>query len=525
MINDYARMVNVIVSKKFETSLRALDTDNLFMKIEVALGSLAGISAGIAYAAAGTLLGGAATAAAMAFSAVMASKMAIGIGLGLAVYSFYAEGRLEEIDKSEIESVLMDLRPLFEVDKPKSGDELLTLLRSYEPELMESTAPHRLYKALQVKIKNPSGRAMAFRSAQPVASYLRKKEAIEIIEKSLEDGNIQKLYTAFGKISRDKNPRLGTDLIDHLVDPGLLATGKRRLGSIKIVPDSDLLALGERLLVRTDLKRSDPHKLTAEEIADIKRISRKKRRQEPGETNSNEGLKMKKTKSYNTKISLEDLNSFMKQDLLNEGLGAVRSAIRKLISIADGAGASKASVGRNAGKTVDFAGGGKIAIAKFPDAGSFLADGEDVESIISIIGRDPDLADDFAKAVEGARIESATSGRPVVFSYKIYDGPNTGIQVAVNEDGVAGIKGHLDGDDAVKAAANDVTRRANKVYVAARAGEDVIGPQTLRFLDDETAEIFAGLGRSVEDGGIGLRFDDVGIELLDGGKFLRMKAV
>ena len=97
---------------------------------EVALG------AGAAAAAKSATVAGVAPKAAAAAGAIASWPGIIIAGVGMAGGTWYAESQLEELNKSEAEVVLMDIRPLMAEHEPKSKKELTRLLSKADSDFM-----------------------------------------------------------------------------------------------------------------------------------------------------------------------------------------------------------------------------------------------------------------------------------------------------------------------------------------------------------------------------------------------------
>jgi len=217
--NDYSSTVQAIVKKAYSGPLNILLADTGIMAIESFLGLIAGAGLTAATMASGTSGIGATvwafgTASAMAFGALLASKIAIGIGLTAAVFAYYSEGRLDEIDKSEIESVLMDLQPLFNKAQPYSEGALLRILQAADPEFMKAPGSERkdfedFYDNIQsavVKIGyNPRAKQNlgypSTRDLEDVRDHL--KIAYDIFKKYLEQQKgPSRLFKGFDELAR-----------------------------------------------------------------------------------------------------------------------------------------------------------------------------------------------------------------------------------------------------------------------------------------------------------------------------------
>jgi len=159
-----------------------------------------------------------ATGKAGAVAATLAGwPVAVALGIPLAIGSWHAGDYLEQIDESQLEVVLMDIRPMLASVKPKSlrgFASALQTLKTADPEFMEVLPYHGLYKALLPDMWYGLGWA-----GVQWDDFEDEDRARVIIEKSLKDGTAQQLYDGFMKEMRAKSEK-PKDLVDILSTKG-----------------------------------------------------------------------------------------------------------------------------------------------------------------------------------------------------------------------------------------------------------------------------------------------------------------
>lgn len=143
--------------------------------------------------------------------------VAAAVGLPLAGLSLYAEGVLEDIDESQMEVVLMDIRPMLASVKPKTLTGFASALKTLtdaDPDFMEVLPYHALYKALLPDMWYGLGWA-----GVQWDDFEDEKRARAIINSALKKGKMQELYDGFMKEMRAKSEK-PRDLVDVLATKG-----------------------------------------------------------------------------------------------------------------------------------------------------------------------------------------------------------------------------------------------------------------------------------------------------------------
>jgi hypothetical protein len=189
--NDIVGLYNGVVNQ----------LDNFFMRAEAAALGAKWLSA---------LMG------AKGFSAaagVASGPVAAVLGLGMIIPTLYANGQLADLEKSEIEIILMDIRPLLEAGV-KSRVQLASVLKKADPEFMESTKAHELVRYLlptkipgKGKYSSASGKYGRYGAIDPVGRPMARtvpnaEEARRVIQNALVDGTIQDLYDNYSRLAR-----------------------------------------------------------------------------------------------------------------------------------------------------------------------------------------------------------------------------------------------------------------------------------------------------------------------------------
>jgi len=149
--------------------------------------------------------------------AMASAPVAIATGLSLAALSLYAQGVLEKIDESQMEVVLMDIRPMLASVKPKTLTGFASALKTLtdaDPEFMEVLPYHDLYKALLPDMWYGLGWA-----GVQWDDFEDEKRARAIINSALKKGKMQELYDGFMKEMRAKSEK-PRDLVDVLATKG-----------------------------------------------------------------------------------------------------------------------------------------------------------------------------------------------------------------------------------------------------------------------------------------------------------------
>jgi len=183
---------------------------------------IGGMDIGLATLDAGSLavigLGGTSIPYIGATATTLASwPVAVVLGLVATAGSLHAAGILDDMEESQLEVVLMDIRPMLASVKPKNLNgfaSALQTLKTADPEFMEVLPYHGLYKALLPDMWYGLGWA-----GVQWDDFEDEDRARVIIEKSLKDGTAQQLYDGFMKEMRAKSEK-PKDLVDILSTKG-----------------------------------------------------------------------------------------------------------------------------------------------------------------------------------------------------------------------------------------------------------------------------------------------------------------
>ena len=512
-IKKYTSIVQLIVNNAVAGPLRILFTDNAVMGVEAALTAIA-LGGKFAKFIPGVSAAGAATYGGL--TALLASKAAIAVGLGVAIWSYWANGKLDDIDESEIISVLMDLRPFLEVAKPKSVQELRNILEDYEPEIMEVTPAHKLYKALRWQDITQTPRPVGGGGYEfGYTKYPDAKLAIKIIEDAIKNDSIQQLYNEFNKIVRRKT-RDETDLIDQLVNPALkydpdnpVPEFRKSKISVFRMPNPALSRLGKKLMGIKNLNRSDPHQTSAQDFAGlealIKALNAKSKQEKAAKNKSSVQKESKLFKSNKFKINIREVENF-RAPVLTES--AVR-LLDLLTSVRQGDGAWDFGVASRIGQKGKGARAGsleaedpgtivRLDISGVDEAFAAVARNADpkIEDILQNLARlGKRQAEEMTRAIESARVKSFQEGTSVEF-YHNFGGGTPDVLFSVNADGVASMNLIKRTDDAREKAADiaaktkvakNISDEAYREGIKA-SGSPVKGNAAFRFAEDEVLE-------------------------------------
>jgi hypothetical protein len=211
---SYAAEVKSIVEEKFKGELGILGSDTGVMALEALLGLLAsgGLTLSLLAAGDATALGSTvwaySTSLAIRLGSLLSGPVAIGVGLLSAVWAYYADKRLNEIDQSEIESVLMDMKPLFEEMPPTSPIVLLRTLESADPEFMKAPGSESkdfddFYDGIQNAAKSFYGLTTGKSAFRGIDVLQDLESAFSIYEKYRDQKKgLSKIFKAYDRLSR-----------------------------------------------------------------------------------------------------------------------------------------------------------------------------------------------------------------------------------------------------------------------------------------------------------------------------------
>jgi hypothetical protein len=249
-VNKYAGVVIKIVNDKYMWHNETINKMDLYWASAETLATgaaFAGAPDALALLAFSGVGGAAVGKTAMAGAAIIETlaslPVAVAVGLPLTALSLYAEGALEDIEESQMEVVLMDIRPMLASVKPMNLTGFASALKTLtdaDPEFMEVLPYHALYKALLPDMWYGLGWA-----GVQWDDFEDEARARTIIEKALKDGKMQQLYDGFMKEMRAKSDK-PKDLVDILATKGggLEDLSKKVADAIKKkkkAGDSDLL--------------------------------------------------------------------------------------------------------------------------------------------------------------------------------------------------------------------------------------------------------------------------------------------
>ena len=201
-VNAYSGKVQEISSDIVELYNGVVNQfDNFLMRAEVAALGAKWLSA---------LMG------AKGFSAaagVASGPVAAVLGLGMIIPTLHANNQLDDLKKSEIEVILMDIRPLLETGV-KSRVQLASALKKADPEFMESTKAHELVRYLlptkipgKGKYASGGGKYGRYGAIDTVGRPMERtvpnaEEARRVIQNALVDDTIQDLYDNYSRLAR-----------------------------------------------------------------------------------------------------------------------------------------------------------------------------------------------------------------------------------------------------------------------------------------------------------------------------------
>jgi len=223
-VNKYAGVVTKIVNDKYMWHNETINQIDLYWASAETLAAgaaFAGAPDALALAAwsgvGGAAVGKTAMAGAAIIETIASWPVAAAVGLPLTALSLYADGVLEDIEESQMEVVLMDIRPMLASVKPMNLTGFASALKTLtdaDPDFMEVLPYHALYKALLPDMWYGLGWA-----GVQWDDFEDEDRARAIIEKALKDGKMQQLYDGFMKEMRAKSDK-PKDLVDILATKG-----------------------------------------------------------------------------------------------------------------------------------------------------------------------------------------------------------------------------------------------------------------------------------------------------------------